>query len=181
MRAAVLPFPIMPTRLDRIADLEKRLAELKVSNRNRESQLRNKLSRLASAERTRERKLRTRRLILIGSVVEKDIDLPNSALLQRLDQVLDRDRDRALFDLPPRSTADLAPPPAPLSGWTPARVKGGVWGARFQGDTRTLPSGLEGLAISVTARNGNSWISTVTEVIERSSDLVLVRAQKLDS
>ena len=70
-------------------------------------------------------------------------------------------------------------PPDPIPGWTPAKVKGGVWGARFQGDTRTLPADLDGLTISVIAKSGDSWIATVTEVVERSPDRLLVRTQRL--
>ena len=58
-------------------------------------------------------------------------------------------------------------------------MKGGVWGARFQGDTRTLPADLQGLTISVTSKSGDSWIATVTEVVQRFPDHILVRAQKL--
>ena len=50
----------------------------------------------------------------------------------------------------------------------PARVKGGAWGARFQGDIRTLPPDLDGLTISVTASSGDSWDATITQVVERS-------------
>ena len=71
-------------------------------------------------------------------------------------------------------------PPDPIPGWTPAKVKGGVWGARFQGDTRTLPANLQGLTISVRTSSGDSWISTVTEVVERTPDRILVRTQKPD-
>ncbi len=39
--------------------------------------------------------------------------------------------------------------PEPITGWIPARLEGGVWGARFQGDTRYLPTDLEGLTIAV--------------------------------
>ena len=70
-------------------------------------------------------------------------------------------------------------PPEPIPGWTPAKVKGGVWGARFQGDTRTLPTNLDGLTISVIAKSGDSWIATVTEVVEHSSDRTLVRTRRL--
>ena len=56
-----------------------------------------------AAERTRQRKLRTRRPILIGSVKEPDLARPRSKLLRRLNQALDHDRGRALFDLPLRS------------------------------------------------------------------------------
>ena len=53
-----------------------RLVDLQEANRKRESQLRAKKGRLEAAERTRDRKRRTRRLILIGSVVEKDLADP---------------------------------------------------------------------------------------------------------
>ena len=172
----------MPTRAEKIAQLENRLVDLQEANRKRESQLLAKKRLLEGLERTRDRKRRTRRLILIGSVVEKDLDQPNSPLRERLDRALEKNQDRALFDLPPRSVPDQAPPSAPLSGWTPAKIEtDGVWGARFQGDTHTLPSKLEGLIISVTAKSGDSWDATITEVVERLPNLILVRAQKPDS
>ena len=71
-------------------------------------------------------------------------------------------------------------PPDPLPGWTPAKVKGGVWGARFQGDTRTLPEDLDGLTISVRTSSGKSWDAAITQVVERSPERTLVRTQKLD-
>ena len=85
---------------------------------------------------------------------------------------------------PPAAEEPLAPvkaaPPVPLPGWTPAKVKGGVWGARFQGDTRTLPADLDGRTISVTASSGDSWNATITEVVERSPDRTLVQTRRLD-
>ena len=57
---------------------------------------------LEAAERTRERKRRTRRLILIGSLFEKDRADPNPPIQERLDRALEKPQDRALFDLPPR-------------------------------------------------------------------------------
>ena len=171
----------MPTRAEKIAQLENRLVDLQEANRKRESQLLAKKRLLEGLERTRDRTRRTRRLILIGSVCEKDLDLPNSPLRERLDRALEKKQDRALFDLPPRSVPDQAPPSATLAGWTPAKITDGVWGARFQGDTHTLPSKLEGLIISVTAKSGDSWDATITEVVERLPNLILVRAQKPDS
>ena len=102
MRRAVLHFPTMQTRTEKIAQLEKRLVGLQEANRKRESQLLAKKRLLEGLERTRDRKRRTRRLILIGSVMEKDLDQPNSDLRQRLDLALKKNQDRALFDLPPR-------------------------------------------------------------------------------
>ena len=53
-----------------------------------------------------ERKRRTRRLILLGSYLEhvtQDDPERKARLLKELDGFLERDRDRELFDLPPRS------------------------------------------------------------------------------
>ena len=177
----MLKFHTMQTRTEKIAQLEKRLVGLQEANRKRESQLLAKKRLLEGLERTRDRKRRTRRLILIGSVVEKDLVDPNSPLRERLDRALEKNQDRALFDLPPRSVPDQAPPSAPLAGWTPAKITDGVWGARFQGDTHTLPDNLKGRTITVQAKSGDSWDATITEVVERLPNLILVRAQKLDS
>ena len=125
--------------------------------------------RVSSETRQRLQRLRTERHLNVGSWLRALID-----------QALDREFGSA----PPAVEEPVAPvkaaPPVPLPGWTPAKVKGGVWGARFQGDTRTLPADLEGLAISVTAKSRDSWNANVTEVVERFPDLVLVRTQKLD-
>ena len=125
--------------------------------------------RVSPETRQRLQRLRTERHLNVGSWLRALID-----------QALDREFGSA----PPAVEELVAPvkaaPPVPLPGWTPAKVKGGVWGARFQGDTRTLPADLEGLAISVTAKSRDSWNATVTEVVERFPDLVLVRTQKLD-
>ena len=56
----------------------------------------------------RERKRRTRRLILIGSymehVTQTDPDR-KARLMKGLDGFLERDRDRELFDLPPKEVS----------------------------------------------------------------------------
>ena len=158
-----------------IAKLEASLEAAKQRYNKARSDLGRRAARLAVSRR----KQRTRRLIVLGSVLEKQHS--PSDLIALLDQALDRDQDRALFDLPPRSVAGQTPPSAPLSGWTPAKITDGVWGARFQGNTLPLPDNLKGLTIAVQTRSGNSWNATVTEVLERSPDLVLVRTQKLES
>ena len=139
-----------------------------------EDQLRRVRSRLSSSER----KLRTRRLIVLGSLMEKEV--PPAELLDKLDQVLDRDQDRALFGLPPKSPGggDRTPPPAsaPLKGWRPGRLPDGSWGGLYVGrNPKALPPDLVGLAITVRARSGKSWDATITEVLERTSDRILVR------
>ena len=53
----------------------------------------------------RERKTETRRKILIGAMVLSQVDQnreSNANLLRDLDEFLERDRDRALFDLAPK-------------------------------------------------------------------------------
>ena len=44
----------------------------------------------------------------------------------------------------------------------------------------TLPQELVGLTITVRARSGKSWDATITEVVERSPDRILVRTRRLD-
>ena len=125
--------------------------------------------RVSPDTRQRLQRLRTERHLNVGSWLRALID-----------QALDREFGSA----PPAVEEPVAPvkaaPPVPLPGWTPAKVKGGVWGARFQGDTRTLPADLQGLKISVTASSGDSWIATITEVVERFPDHILVRTRRLD-
>ena len=142
-------------------------------------QLRSVRSRLSSSER----KLRTRRLIVLGGLMEKEV--PTADLIDKLDQVLDRDQDRALFGLPPRSPAgaDHTPPAAsaPLEGWRPGRLPDGSWGNLYTGPNPTaLPLNLVGITITVRARSGKSWEAAVTEVVERSPDRLLVRARRFD-
>ena len=81
--------------------LNQRIAELE----QQKQQIANRIARLRTIESTKERKRDTRRKILAGACV---LDLaakdPDSArhLKEILDAFLERDRDRALFDLPPR-------------------------------------------------------------------------------
>ena len=74
-------------------------------------------ARLSSADR----KQRTRRLILLGSYLKHvtgDYPANRDSLLQGLDVFLERDRDRALFDLP-RKENGTATPAAPPTEHTP--------------------------------------------------------------
>ena len=64
-------------------------------------QIRRAQARLSAADRKR----RTRRLILIGSYIEHTTQADPAEydqLIQGLDGFLERDQDRALFDLPPK-------------------------------------------------------------------------------
>ena len=67
-------------------------------------QIRRAQARLSTADRKR----RTRRLILIGSYVDSVSQADPASmtrLIKGLDEFLERDQDRALFDLPPRSVS----------------------------------------------------------------------------
>ena len=96
-----------------------------------------------------------------------------------INEALDREFGSASTDANEPVAPVKAAHPKPITGWTPAKLKDGVWGARFQGDTGTLPTDLEGLTIAVKTRSGDAWNATVTEVLERSADLVLVHASRL--
>ena len=143
-----------------------------------ENQLRRVRSRLSSSER----KLRTRRLIVLGGLMEKEA--PTADLLAKLDATLDRNQDRALFGLPPKSPAgaDRSAPAAsaPLEGWRPARLPDGSWGNLYAGpNPNALPQELVGLTISVRTRSGKSWAAIITKVVQRSPDRILVCTRKL--
>ena len=136
-----------------------------------------------------ERRRRTRRLILIGTLVEHQVSRSEEAqsrLRLDLDAFLKRDRDRELFDLPPVAEPDLDSPAAapnrapaspelpPLRGWSPARLPDGDWGARHSAPGK-LPTDLEGATIEIKTRGGDTLIRTVVEVLHRDADYVLVR------
>ena len=63
---------------------------------------------------------------------------------------------------------------APLPGWRPHRLDNGDWGSIYLGDASALPSELVGANIIVQPRNGQSWTTIVTAVLERSSEQVIV-------
>ena len=134
-------------------------------------QIRRAQARLSAADRKR----RTRRLILIGSYVEHTTQADPAEydqLLHGLNGFLERDQDRALFDLP--ANTETAAAAATLTGWRPHRLPTGDWGAIYQGNTATLPAELVGTTITVQAKNGQRWTATITAVLDRSRDQVLV-------
>ena len=150
--------------------------------KKRSQALKDQLRRVRSRLSSSERKLRTRRLIVLGSLMEKEATTGD--LLDKLDRALDRDQDRALFDLPPRSPAGndrtATPEAAALEDWRPGRLPDGSWGSLYAGpNAEALPQELVGLAITVRARSGKSWGATITEVVERSPDRLRVRTQRL--
>ena len=89
--------------------LSKREAELKQLRRKKKLILEQQIKRATSRLNAKECKRHTRRLILLGSYLdhcmETDPDSKTRAM-KGLDEFLERDRDRALFDLPPRKAAE---------------------------------------------------------------------------
>ncbi len=63
----------------------------------------------------------------------------------------------------------------PLRSWSRYKLEDGSWGPSYVGDAGKLPEGLAGCSIEITPRRGDSWTATVTEVIERREDFILVR------
>ena len=62
----------------------------------------------------------------------------------------------------------------PLPGWRPHHLETGAWGSIYRGDTSILPSELVGARITMQSKDGQSWTTTVTAVLERSREQVIV-------
>ena len=87
-------------------ELKAKKIELQHAQRRQRANLQKQIRRAQSRVSTAERKRRTRRLILLGSYLEhvtQDDPERKARLLKELDGFLERDRDRELFALPPRS------------------------------------------------------------------------------
>ena len=166
--------------LARQAALKQELAAKKKALQEAQRRQRTTLTRQIRRAQARlsadDRKRRTRRLILIGSYIEHRTQADPAEydqLIQGLDGFLERDQDRALFDLP-ANTNPAAAGADPRQGWRPHRLPTGNWGAIYHGDTSTLPAELVGATITVQAKNGQRWTTTVTAVLDRSRDQVIV-------
>ena len=86
-------------------ELKAKKKELAEAQRRRKETLKRQIQRAKSRITAAERKRRTRRLILMGSYLEHVTQTdPHSLdrLMKGLDEFLERDRDRELFDLPLR-------------------------------------------------------------------------------
>ena len=80
---------------DRIRKLKERRARINAE-----------IQRVRSRESQEERKRETRRLILMGAMLRDRIarkDLSEKLFKADMDRFLERDQDRALFDLPPKA------------------------------------------------------------------------------
>ena len=172
-------------------ELKERKKELLEAQRARKETLKRQIRRAQSRLTAAERKRRTRQLILIGSAVKKMAERDSRTrlwLLHALHQDLERTQDRELFDLDPKTENEKevpaatgppvsTPPPvldAPLPGWRPHRLDNDEWGSIYLGDTSALPPDLANANITVQSRDGQSWTTTVTAVLERSSEQIIV-------
>ena len=72
-------------------------------------------------------------------------------------------------DLPPEPSA------APLRRWSHYNLEDSFWGACYLGDTGKLPENLVGRSIQITTRRGDSWTTSVLEVLQHEADSVVVR------
>ena len=87
-------------------ELKAKKIELQHAQRRQRANLKKQIRRAQSRVTTAERKRRTRRLILLGSYLEhltQNDPVSMTRFRKGLDEFLERDRDRELFDLPPRS------------------------------------------------------------------------------
>ena len=75
----------------------------------KQARIKAELQRLDARERETERKRDTRRKILLGALLQDIMDrgevvtTRREIIMAKLERFLERDRDRALFDLPPRA------------------------------------------------------------------------------
>ena len=82
---------------------------------------------------------------------------------------------------PSRPSPSTSPSPRPeqtppIAGWTPRQLDQG-WGAVLEGaQVADLPASdqLRGTPIVVTDRRGDSWTTTLTEVVSRSDTEIVV-------
>ena len=108
--------------LTRLAEAEQQLKEQHAARKKElaalykkergviQKKIRTTKNRISAADR----KLRTRRLILMGSYMEHitaNDEAAKDRLMKDLDGFLYRDRDRALFDLPPKTDSGPETPP----------------------------------------------------------------------
>ena len=155
--------------------------------RRAEQILRKRRQRLEKAKRAQKRKRDARYKLLTGAAAITAAKT-NPLLAQLLDQARDRHltstRDRQLFGLPAmdksRTPPDVSSAPSgsrddPIPGFRPLLLGSHDWGSQYQGDTSKLPDDLKGLWIMVTDREGQTGVTRITETLERTQHIVIVR------
>ena len=98
------------------------------------------------------------------------------------DEFPDEEPDAAPAPEPPAAPAEPAdklatdPQTPPIAGWTPRQLDQG-WGAVLEGaQVADLPASdqLRGTPIVVTDRRGDTWTTTLTDVVSRSDTEIVV-------
>ena len=72
----------------------------------------------------------------------------------------------------------LEPDPTPIEGWKPRRLSDGDWGAILEDErVAELPDNdhLLGFPIIVTSSKGDSWDTTIDEVVSRTESSIVIR------
>ena len=172
-------------------ELKAKKKALQEAQRRQRNTLTRQIRRAQARVSAADRKRRTRRLILIGAYLDRRMDTDaalQAEVMASLNESLEHDRDRALFgdDLRPTSSdAPAAPAPAldpdphppPTEGWTPRQLDPGVWGAVLDGAPVAALSAsdqLRGTPIRVTDRRGETWTTTVQDVVSRHDTEIVV-------
>ena len=84
------------------------------------------------------------------------------------------DRERSPADQDEAGRPD--PRKTAITGWRPRRLPGDQWGALLEGPgVAGLPDDLTGTPIVVTDKRGESWTTTLTEVVERTDTTITVK------
>ena len=94
-------------------ELKAKKKELQEAQRRQRNTLTRQIRRAQARVSAADRKRRTRRLILIGSYIDSVSQVEpvsRKRLMKGLAEFLERDQDRALFDLPPRPKTPEIPP-----------------------------------------------------------------------
>ena len=94
---------------EKLSKLEADRDEIEAKLKKKRAEANTNIARIRHRISAKERKDDTRRKILVGSMMlerVKDNPTTRPALLSDLDAYLDRDRDRALFDLRPKEASE---------------------------------------------------------------------------
>ena len=172
-------------------ELAAKKTALQEAQRRQRNTLTNQIRRAQARVSAADRKRRTRRLILLGAYLDRRMDTEaalQADVMASLNESLERDRDRAVFgddlrppssDAPDTPDAALDPDPqtSPIAGWTLRQLDKGVWGAVLDGAPVAALSAsdqLRGAPIRVTDRRGDTWTTTVQEVVSRHDTEIVV-------
>ena len=173
-------------------ELKAKKKELQEAQRRQRNTLTRQIRRAQARVSAADRKRRTRRLILLGAYLDRRMDTDaalKAEVMASLNESLQHDRDRALFgddlrptssDAPPDEAQAPEPQTPPIAGWAPRQLDRGGWGAVLDGapvaalSALSASDQLRGTPIVVTDRRGDTWTTTVQEVVSRHDTEIVV-------